>query len=491
MDISESIRRVLNEEYILYHMGHYNQIVRDKADGYFSDVFTKSKNSTVNSVLDAQVQAIVKSMKTQGKQAVGAVELLNALGNGKLLEELLEDVAGALDVGIQSAWSSGKGDLFAGVLKDAYSYADLFQGGNVDIARVQSFFDLVVQGIQIMTGGGVPQEVFTQLTDIGQQIVGSNFSYTGSVVSVTEKQLQVAKKALDYLATAARKLSSTGEVSVNSFRATIKNMFNTVLGEEVGRQMLESAMPNLDNEIVKISNKVFNGNANVKLMNTSFQTSGQNQLQGSTKTAKVDVLNNQALSLSLLINGTVTTIDLATNINVKWYKANDKGVIPRVSLGQMQLGDLLHSPIFSTAARGMAYNVLAHSWADPVNMKYLRSTLGASFIDQWISGSGGLTKAGNVDKAQFILINGKLYSIPTVIRMAMDAIPYGVGKHPITVQFNEISKNQNRFEPMLEGENDPWIAAERRSRLVQGLINNLAVSANLNINMLGLNGRYT
>lgn len=484
-DIAESVRRVLKEEYILYHLDHYNLIVPGRTDECLSPIWQKSNSNLREDMLSSQVQAIVRFMETKGEKAAGPLEIAEALEGGQLLEELLEAIAGALDSGIQSAWSSSDPSSFAQVLQSSHSLDGLFENGRVKAKQVQEFFDLVVKGIQAMTGGTVPKHVFTQLTKIGKKMGPSSFRYSkqgyDTVTPVTKEQLQVIDNILTWLNNAADKLNKNGSLTSESLRSTMTNVFSGALGEQIGKQMIESAMPNLDNEILNISEQVLGKNGNIKLISTSFEKTGAKKTNG--KTAKVDLLNNDALSLSLSINGQVTNIEIATNISVKWYKTNAQGIVPHVSLGSMNMGDILKE--FALAPRGIAYNIVAHQWGDNEGYQKLRSTISASFLNEWISGSGGLMSTGQVDKAQMLMVNGKLYTITGIIKKIAEKIPYGkVGgiASPVTLSFGDITQKENKWV----GSAKNWDDAEERSRMVQGIINGLTISATLNMNMLGL-----
>lgn len=481
-NMAESIHRVLKEEYILYHLDHYNLIVPGRTDEYLSPIWQKSNSNLREDMLTSQVQAIVRSMEAKGEKAAGPLEVAEALEGGQLLEQLLDEIAGVLDSSIQKTWSSSNPASFAQVLQSSHSLDGLFESGRVKGKQLQEFFDLVVKGIQAMTGGTVPKHVFTQLTKIGKKMGPSSFRYTSqgynTVTPVTKEQLQVIDNILTWLNNAADKLGVQGTLASDSLRSTMTNIFSGALGEQIGKQMLESAMPDLDSEILAISNQVFKGKGNVKLVGTSFQKIGAQKTK--SKTAKVDLLNGDALSLSVSINGQLTNIEIATNISVKWYKTDTKGVVPHISLGSMTMGDILKE--FALAPRGIAYNIVAHQWGDEQGYQKLRSTISAAFLNEWISGSGGLMSTGEVDKAQMLMVNGKLYTITGIIRKIAGQIPYGYSGSPVTLGFGGITQKTNQWV----GSGNNWANAEIRSRTVQGIINGLTISATLNMNMLGL-----
>lgn len=485
-NIQESIHRVLNEEYILYHMNHYSLIIPGMTDEYLSPIWARFNQSMGEDALNSQIQAIVKSIEAKGQVAAKPLDIMEALENGALLEEILDGIAGALDSGIQSAWSSNGGGAFLQVLQDAHSLDGLLENGKVQYSKqVAAFFDLVVRGIQAMTGGAVPPTVFTELTKIGKVFGPKSFVYSDksydTATPVTMDQLKVIKKIVDYLSNAAQKLQADGKVSPESLRATVTQIFSTQLGEQIGKQMLESAMPNLDEEVLKMSDQILGKNGNIKLVSSNFTKSGTDKTNG--KTAKVDLLNSNALSLSLNINGSTTTIDIATNVSVKWYKTKAGGVIPSVSLGSMNMGDLLGQ--FAGAPRGIAYNIIAHNWADAGGMQKLRSTLAASFVNEWISGSGGLMQnSGAVDKVQMLMVNGKLYTVTALVKKIAGQIPYGDAseRSPLRVSFSGISQKTNSWEVSKSGEAPySWSAAKRRSDRVRGIINGLAATATLRL----------
>lgn len=483
-NIAESIHRVLNEEYILYHMDHYNLIVPGTTDQYLSPIWSRANQSIADDMLTGQVQAIVSSIEAKGQKAAPTLDIIDALENGSLLEEILDGVAATLDSGIQQAWSSSDPDSFAQVINSAHSFDSIFENGRAKARQVQSFFDLVIKGIQAMTGGQVPQNVFTQLTKIGKTMGPASFRYSSkgydTITPVTQEQLAVIDKILTYLSNAANKLDAQGTLGAQSLRSTVTNIFSTALGEQIGKQMLESAMPDLDSQVLQMSDSILGKNPNIKLVSSTFKKTGSDKTNG--KTAKVDLLNSDAFSLSVSINGQVTNIDIATNVSVKWYKTNTKGVVPSVSLGTMSMNDILSQ--FAQAPRGIAYNIIAHEWGDEQGYQKLRSTIAAAFINEWISGSGGLTTSGAIDKAQLLMVNGKLYTMTAIAKKLAGQIPYGRvdAASPVSLSFGGISQKANAWE----GKQNNWDNAEVRSRRVQGIINGLEVSAHLNMNYLNL-----
>lgn len=483
-NLAESIHRVLNEEYILYHMDHYNLIVPGRTDEYLSPIWSRANQSIQDDMLTAQVQAMVSNIQAKSGKAASTMEIMDALENGTVLEEILDGIAETLNNSIESTWSSSDPSSFAQVIDSSHSFDSIFESGKAKASQVSSFFNLVIKGIQAMTGGQVPQNVFTQLTKIGKTMGPASFRYSSkgydTITPVTQEQLNVIDKVLTYLSNAASKLDHDGTLGARSFSSTVTNIFSTALGEQIARQMLESAMPDLDAEVLAVSDSILAKHPNIKLVNSTFQKTGSQKTNG--KTSKVDLLNSDAFSLSLSINGQVTSIDIATNVSVKWYKTNSKGLVPSVSLGTIKMGDILSE--FARAPRGIAYNITAHSYGDELGYQKLRSTIAAAFVNEWISGSGGLMTTGDVDKAQLLMVNGKLYTMTAIAKKLVNSIPYGQinAKSPVNVSFGGISESKNAWV----GKQNNWDDAEKRSRQVQGIVNGLEISAHLNLNYLNL-----
>ena len=484
-NLQESIHRVLHENYILYHMGHYNLIIPNRTDEFLSPIHSSMNRYMGQSALDTQVQAIVRNIEAKGGKAVDTMELIEALSQGNLLENILDVTADALNKGIEQAWFASSQNNFSQILQSAYSFSNILATGRARGREVQSFFNEVIKAIQLITGGQIPKQVFTELTKIGKIIGPKSFRFSSvgydTITPVTKEQADVINKVVSQLYVAASKFEKKGKLSSESLRSSIRDIFAIDFGEQIGKQMLESAMPNLDAEIIKLSQQTLNKNQNIKLTNKTFIKTGTSQKRAGG-TGKVDLLNSDALSLSLELNGGVANIEVATNVAVKWYQGNTKGLVPRVELGQMNLGDILNQ--FAETPRGLAYNIIAHNKHDQLGMQKLRSTLAASFINEWISGSGGLMHSNEIDKTQLLMINGKLYSIISVVKKIVEQIPYADARasSPVRISFRGIGGLDNRWEEAKQGESQySWNAAERRSRRVQGIINNLAIVGTLNL----------
>lgn len=480
MDIAQSLHRVLNEEYILYHMHHYNLMIPKRTDEYLSPVQSRMNQSAVRDVLGSQVQAIVKSIESRSGKATSALEIMEALEHGKLLEDILDNVVDTLNTSIQKSFQNN----FSDIIQQAHGFNKLFEKGKASGPKVESFFNLVIQGIQMMTGGQVPKWVFTELSQMGKTASkNTRFSYSDkkydTATPVTRQQLDVINKIMEYLSTAVDKLKTEGKVSSQSLQATITNIFSFTLGEQIGQQMIEAAMPDLDSQMLELNDKILGKkNKNIKLVSTNFEKNPEGQ---SKKFGKANIINNEALQLSLTINGSLITIDIATNASVKWYKGDAKGHA-KISLGKMSLGDLLND--FGITPRGIAYNIIAHN--DPIGMQKLRSTIAASYINAWIDGAGGLDDSAN--KTQMLLVNGKLYTMSGIIRKLIRETPYGnASASPLKLSFSKLNADANAWEMPKQGESMySWSAAERRSRRAQSIINGLQISAEFNSKFLGL-----
>ena len=112
--------------------------------------------------------------------------------------------------------------------------------------------------------------------------------------------------------------------------------------------------------------------------------------------------------------------------------------------------------------------------------KLLRANIAASFFSEWLTGSGKNIK-GNIDKAQFLMINGKVYSVMSIINNICDAMMKGhntaVG---ISISGIEGLKASNSKWLPNEGAPNSTAYAILRSEMVNVALNAVTISATFN-----------
>lgn len=480
-DLQQVLNRVIEEEYIIYHLGHYEQTIARNVDGYLSPLWMKAKaNTSVDATL-AQAQSMVGQMQIQGKQTAPIIDIINALDDGQVIEDILLGIEESMNNNIDQAWKD-----YEDVINKSHTYDKILtkeylnsSTGRASASNVQAFLNLIVEGVQLMTGGGVPQELFAQLTKIGKAIGPQSFKFSRkgyNIMPVSQEQLRVINQIVSTLARAADRLAVNGEVSRDSLKGSVTHIFNTLLGEQIAKQLLDAAMPDLAAEVERIGDEVLKGTGTARLTNSTLTHAGTDKLYGTDKTGKVDLLNSKALQLSLEIKGSKALIDISTNMSVKWHKTNAAGMVPEVSLGQIAMGDILNG--FDPKVRGVMQNIIAHSWGDNAAYQKLRSTVAATYLNQYASGSGGLTTAGNIDRAQLLLVNGELYTISALVKDILANLPYGeIGD--ARMSFEGITKVKNNWvkEEGDTGYSPSWKLARERASIVREAINRMSISA--------------
>lgn len=211
----------------------------------------------------------------------------------------------------------------------------------------------------------------------------------------------------------------------------------------------------------------------------------------SGRTAKVDIISNGLFHLNVTLqDGTTATIEIATNASVKWQSAKFKSIhiVNRTPLRTF----LENEP---PDRQQYAYNIIAHRLSGGGRRggfyqayNALRSTVAATFFNEWVSGTGEqlISKGqsvGGLDRAQFLMYNGKIYSIVSIVNRICANTLKGLSAEIRGFSTSD-SKVDNSFVPVDNEHPTVTAAANWRSQMVRDVINTLIISASLNSNIL-------
>lgn len=454
----ESYRAALEYEYVIYHHKHYNQTLRSEIDGYLSPLWDRTQASIQSKVQSAALKARLSELREKGAKSADVFKFLAELRRGDAVDEVLRGIAESILEGVNQAAMM----KFNTISKSAYGYASVIGEGKANAQDVQAFFDIVMQGIRVMTGGKVPQDVFNALTKIGGVLSNdASFQYQGKgVKSIKEEQLVVVNKVVTYMANAAERFKA-GKLSTQSMRATLMNIFPKTLRQQIGKQLIEEAIPDIQQEVDSLSQEIFQG-SNIQQIK---QITVNKKAHGKIATNAV-LVNGEVLTLSFNAKGANIDLTLQTNVPDDLLKQNvvSEGNIP---LGAMAVGDVLKS--FEVDERGIAYNIFAHERVDKTSYEKLRSVLSAHFLNEWASSKSSMS----VDKSQYWLVNEELMDTPTfVARLAQD-IPYGqYDSTQLSIDLTSLPASMNKW---VGGSPDRNGAAQERSRYVQNVVNNTVI----------------
>lgn len=485
IDIDKYIDFIEREQYIIYHKENYSEVIeqtRGRWESAYKGIFNRSMGNLAKQATSQQAKAlrIQEQLESKGENAQDILALMDELEYGNELENILSSIAETLNNALDKAYQEND---FETLLTQGGDYSNIFEQGRATSQQISEFFNLVLQGITQLTNGKVPRGTFAQLTQIGKKLGPSSYRFTNpgiKVASVTEEQTEIINRVLDYLRQAANKISGNKKISSTSFRSTITNIFSGAIGESISKDMLSSILQDVDGEVMSELSKV---GVKVNKKSEGFQNVGTQQTN--RKVNKVDLINSDAFQLTVNINGRDVIVEIGASTSVKWYQGIAKGGTSPIKLvSGSTMGQVIDRFGETHAALpGYTYNIFSHNWVDSRAYKGMRSAIAASFLNEWISGTGEVNEKGQINKAQFLMVNGKLYSVLDIIRrICQEDSQYGDTSFArISIQGGQgkkiIWENQKKGEV-------PRDAGRRRSDKARKVINALSISATLNPNML-------
>ena len=302
--------------------------------------------------------------------------------------------------------------------------------------------------------------------EIKTKLQQTKFNLNGKIVSINNTE---EKKVIQYInnlisATESKSLLlPDGNVNIQSFNSYFNNIFSTNFGENLLGSLVYNN-PDIYKNIIDEVNAL--GAQNVDIQ---FDPEITALAQQGTQIYKVDSqLKNFKVSVD--VNGTVATITLDIGTSIKNYQSGTT----KVSItGEKSLIYRLQQLFKSNRDLILAYNVLANSDVLTAEYAALKANITAYFADIFISGIG---VAG--DFSQYIVINGKFYSIYDILLKLKD---YNLGglKDNSVITVNPIGigkiiafQNQRREE-----EPKNLIQAYKNSKISMSMLQGLNLHA--------------
>lgn len=488
INVSDYVERWMND-YIVYHSLHFDKKYGDldRAINYFNYKYLEQIDTLGDKSKESQMQTIQQQLKKQGIEGQQAINIIDQLQNGRLLEQTMDQIAQQINEGIEKSWENV---TFEKLMREAKNFNNALVKGSMDIQRVNDFFRLLVEGINLV--GKIDEDILQGLTSIGKTLSGDDSFQLDSAIAkkatkakvVTDNDVKVAQQVVKALKKASDRFKKNGgTLSSQSFSSTINHIFSTVIGEDFSRILMREGMKNvvgeLDNTFTKLG---------FKFDKNSRQTLGGTRFDVENRVSKVDIFNQKAFNLTITQNGQIFNIELGSNTSVKWYKSmSDASKIHMVN--GTPLGSYFKE---GTPEKYLAYNVITHRWqgGDFHNAyRVLRASTAASFINEWMTGTGTAIKnssAGYINKVQFLMVNGKVYSVMRIIRNICNELinlRSDTESKNMPIQMNV--KDNRGINTWIGESNRPNIEfAVERSRLVNEVMNKLIISASLNGNVL-------
>lgn len=472
--------------YVFFTNQHFiNKGDLDASTAYFARKYEEDKSSLKGRAAASQLDALKSQLETKGYDAAQVLDIAGGLANGKLLDQAIVQLGDTLDTIVQDFYNNSPDgqDLQSylnAISTQKSSCASLLENGPTSSAKLKQFFNFILQGLNLM--GQIDPDILNGFTQLGKKlsIDGEAFTFRGSnnltnrVKTATEADKERARQIIDYLSKAANILKTQGSVSRQSFMGTLNNIFSTVIGESIAKTILEKSLEQADevviNQLLSVPGMQLTGD-------TSFKQTGN--LSTDLGGAKTDLLNTSAFSMRVTGgSGNVYTIELMSNFSVKTYSAQNTNI---KIVDRTPLGDSLAK--MDNEGRYYAYNIFAHrksggGWTTAY--QELRSSLAATYLDQWMTGSGTkIAGTSGIDKVQYLMINGKIYSIPEVISRIVDK-----GMMQDRTLSMSISGRDSSINKWQSGKDSNLELAKKRSELTREAINNLVITMHFNSNIL-------
>lgn len=480
-----NITGVVNEEilkwikarnYIFFSHQHFDANV---ASAYFEEAYQKKAATIKARSNNSQVAAIKQSLEQQGYSAAEALNIAGALEYGTLMDDALTSMGHILDNLVQQYYHSGGEDVQSylnSIATKKSSYNSLLANGAATPEALNEFFNFLLQGLHLL--GQVDKDILDAFTNIGQKlsINGKKFIFIPHdntvVKTASTKDVQRCKEVISYLEKSAKALAANGFVSEKSFSGTLTNIFSATIGEQLAQLIITKAVEQADelivNELLKDKHITINKSG-------AYSPSGKAQTIESGITSKPDLINSAGFKMRVTANGSVYNIELMSNLSVKTHSISNKNIkmVDKTPFGK-------YYPGMGTDEGYYAYNVMAHRKSPGYQTAYtnLRSHIAASFLDGWLSGSGETLDIGGIDKVQFLMINGRIYSVSEIISLICDKMM--ARQKPVSMSIEGRDSAINVWQ----GKGANAKEAKLRSDASREAINALVISAHFNSNML-------
>ena len=239
--------------------------------------------------------------------------------------------------------------------------------------------------------------------EIKNKLQQTRFNLNGKIVNINNTEERKVIQYINNLISATETktlLLPNGNINTQSFNSYFNNIFSTNFGENLLGSLVYNN-PEIYKNVIDEINAL--GAQNVEIQIDSDLSA---LAQQGTQVYKVDSqLKNFKVSVD--VNGTSATIILDIGTSIKNYQSGTT----KVSItGEKSLIYRLQQLFKSNRDLILSYNILANSDVMALEYAALKASLTAYFADIFISGIGI-----SGDFAQYIVINGKFYSIYDIL----------------------------------------------------------------------------
>lgn len=456
--------------YIVYHKEHlieYGDV--DSANTHFSVQYQEAISKMNSSSEEAYISSIQEQMQSQGQAAAKGIKILSDIQVGTLLDSTLDEIVKGINEGIDLAGEQVNFDNYNSILQEARGFNNLLANKNPNAQRVNQFFNLLLQGLD--QAKMIDINILNALSQIGNQLVGTSFQidpvWQNKAVALSDVDIQTAQKVIDSLNRAVQRLGREGTVSSRSFANTISYIFNQTIGNKIGQMIIAEGIKMGLDTVDSILDKAVNQSGGKLIWVDKGETT-------SSFDGETIVFDQDAFNLKVQKKGQTFNIEIGTGANIKWdNRRKSNNVIQAIA--KTTIGDYFAD----MREKYLAYNIIAHRFTGPEfenTFNLIRASTAASFFNNWVQ-SGGF-KVPNGQPAQFLLVNGKVYSVQRIINNICDDIMRngGQGAFSLNIASGQINKWQ--------GQSASLVDAIKRSNMVNQIIDKFTIAATLNSNIL-------
>lgn len=459
-----------NYYYIHRHIAHFE---KDEA----VTAFGQQKQEDYIKMKNRYKENYLASLQGVNPKAIGKLNL--ALSEDEVMSNLDEAILNVLNDEVSKTIEEFEFDK---ILKGAYASLDNYLNTK-DLKDLDMLFAQITDAAKLLRyniteitaaigkktwiGGG--RDLSKVKTVIDQQMS----LFNGKNVRIAKKDMQSVLQSLKLLVEGL----DSQIVDKKSLQGYLKNIFSTTVGERVVSKGIAKALGFISQTI----DETLIGDNNIKVTNElrqALEDYGQNK----TTHFKTD---NSFKGLSLeLEDGESFKINLG--ISTKWYKNIKNPDESKVSItSENNFIHRVNQLLAGDSGRYYAYNALALVNQDGTAYSALKAAIVARTLDYLISGFGI-----QGDFSQFIVINGKFYSIWQII-LAVENFNSGQGSSdmnpgktdPITISatgLSDIAKRTDEARKYTPNED----MAYKRAKIQNILLNRLRLTGHFYPNRL-------
>lgn len=489
-------------EYIIYHPEHFiNGYPRQerhdlsRAVTLFTNQYTQNVAKMHQDALDSQMEAMNQNIRNSSGEAIAGLRLVDSLQRGDLLEKTMDVIAETFNQYSDKAFRQ----TFDTILQNSRKYNYMLQvdkNVGVDNQKLTEFFNLIIQGLNM--AGGLSQRQLGMLLDQMGQLSGTTFElpHSTGAIAIKPKDMEVAEKVVTYLRRAAQKFrAGGGTLDGGSFSSTVNNIFSTAIGEEVSRNMMAQAADLITSkaDTIVANMKIPGGGQliieNPGQWNLTGQSRAKNPNGNGTVVSKVDIHNDGTYVIRFGIGQYTWEVEMGLNTSVKWAKGSSS-MPPEVKVVNQTPLSKYFPP--KSEERYLMYNIIAHRFEGPEfhsAYRVARASTAAKFFNDWMTGTGGANMQGfGTNKVQYLMVNGKLYSVMRIIRnICNELMERAPTEESMNMPINMTVSKAKDVKGTWLGEPDvpnPTLALSRSNTYVNGVLNKLVIGATLNSNIL-------